>query len=347
MSRSRSFSAAAAMVATVCVGISMAPPVGAGQRGQGDAVTLASAGAAPAWLERFPATSPPGTSAAAMAYDSNLERVVMFGGVQSSPGIGTEVTNEMWTWDGSSWTLLDPGSGPAPRTNFVFAYDPVREELVLFGGYTAAGDVTDTWVYADNGWTLRTPASAPSQSQLAMMDFDPRLGQLVMFGGYAGGVRVATTWTWDGTTWVELDPASSPPRTSFSDMTLDPSRNALVLFGGETNAGLGDDTWKWNGRRWKQLSLDRSPPARSGHAMATFGRHLVTFGGSGLDGARGTWILKRSTWKKLDVESPPRRNRHVMEWDSRQSEVVLFGGSSLRHVILPSETWTLKRGLPR
>jgi hypothetical protein len=38
-----------------------------------------------------------------MAYDAARQEVVLFGGYR--PG----VVGDTWTWDGSTWTLVDPG----------------------------------------------------------------------------------------------------------------------------------------------------------------------------------------------------------------------------------------------
>ena len=48
-------------------------------------------------------------------------------------------TNEMWEWDGTSWTLLDVGDlpgAPEPRGGQGLAYDSDRHCLVVFGGAT-------------------------------------------------------------------------------------------------------------------------------------------------------------------------------------------------------------------
>jgi hypothetical protein len=63
------------------------------------------------------------------------------------PPIVNSWTNDLWEWDGSSWTLLDSGDAvaPADRQAHGLAYDPDRHCLVLFGGNTATGDVADLW----------------------------------------------------------------------------------------------------------------------------------------------------------------------------------------------------------
>src|SRR5258707_4210077 len=59
------------------------------------------------------------------------------------------------------WVPLGLGGGPQPRGAPAMAYDPVRREIVLFGGYPAAGDLNDTWILHRHAWTQAHPAVSP------------------------------------------------------------------------------------------------------------------------------------------------------------------------------------------
>ena len=59
--------------------------------------------------------------------------MVFFGGFIN--GVG--VTNELWEYDGVSWSLREPEAPqgtPAPRYNAGWAYDTKRNVMVLYGG---------------------------------------------------------------------------------------------------------------------------------------------------------------------------------------------------------------------
>jgi hypothetical protein len=86
----------------------------------------------------------------AAAYDSDAGRVLLFGGGPGAPepGIINTWMNDLWEWDGTSWTLLNEGFpliAPSDRQAHALAYDPDRHCLVLFGGNTPNGDVNDIW----------------------------------------------------------------------------------------------------------------------------------------------------------------------------------------------------------
>ena len=56
------------------------------------------------------------------------------------------------------WERLD-NRLPNPRSNFAFAYDATRREVVMFGGTDLSNNLElgDTWVWAGTGWTRRDP----------------------------------------------------------------------------------------------------------------------------------------------------------------------------------------------
>jgi peptide/nickel transport system permease protein len=61
-----------------------------------------------------------------MVYDSTNGQIVMFGGDSGK--------QETWTFDGNSWTELAPTQNPSGRNGQSMAYDPIRDEIHLFGG---------------------------------------------------------------------------------------------------------------------------------------------------------------------------------------------------------------------
>ena len=76
-----------------------------------------------------------------MAFDSELSRIVLFGGFDGS------ILSDTWEWDGTTWvkrTVI----GPTARASHAMAYDVARARIVLYGGDTAFGTfLNDTWEY--------------------------------------------------------------------------------------------------------------------------------------------------------------------------------------------------------
>lgn len=85
--------------------------------------------------------------------------VLLFGG---SPINGPAV-NDTWSWDGTTWTQLRPPRAPSARFKLGYgtgmAYDPLRHEVVLFGGddgvTPAEAGLNDTWTWSGTSWARR------------------------------------------------------------------------------------------------------------------------------------------------------------------------------------------------
>ncbi|HEV7554163.1 MAG TPA: kelch repeat-containing protein, partial [Kofleriaceae bacterium] len=183
---------------------------------------------------------PPARIDAGFAFDGR--RAILFGGFVSSLAV-----DETWAWDGSAWMQLHPAHAPPPRFDMAIGGDPIRNQIVVFGGSddTALGD---TWVWDGDDWSERTTTPSPPACTGARMTWDPRRRHLVLFGGRAG-TALDAVWEWDGAAWSRLSVANAPP--GRYDEAWFPVRDGLVAFGGfPTQIGRGglDDTWllRWD-----------------------------------------------------------------------------------------------------
>jgi hypothetical protein len=95
------------------------------------------------WTQQSPALSPPARTAQAMAYDTGLGLVIVFGGTSGPPG----ALNDTWTWNGKTWKQLSLANQPSTRYNSRMDFDPLSDGLVLFGGELSGDTVTNnTWL---------------------------------------------------------------------------------------------------------------------------------------------------------------------------------------------------------
>src|SRR5512140_153707 len=95
------------------------------------------------------------------------------------------------------------------RRDHAAAFDSVRNQLVLFGGWAGA-ELGDTWVGDGDDWLPKVPADSPLPRYGARMVWDDARKQVVLFGGNRQGARLGDTWVWDGTNWTQKSPANSP-----------------------------------------------------------------------------------------------------------------------------------------
>jgi hypothetical protein len=100
-------------------------------------------GKAKTWTQLFPPASPPARGQASMAYDSRIQSVVLFSGVDHTNSIFFQDT---WTWDGTNWNQIFPHTVPHNRYAAGIDYDGTAHSLVLFGGYSSGPAIGDTWL---------------------------------------------------------------------------------------------------------------------------------------------------------------------------------------------------------
>ncbi len=88
----------------------------------------------------------PGNRAShALVQDPAQGRLLLFGGFETQTNAYSP-RDDLWTWDGQSWTQLVRGAGepwPFPDPRPVMVYDEARDEFVMFGRSVRNG----TWVY--------------------------------------------------------------------------------------------------------------------------------------------------------------------------------------------------------
>lgn len=196
-----------------------------------------------------------------MGYDSSDGVVVMFGGYGCSGGPG-QVCGDTWTYGSGGWSPQSPSVKPVPRFGAEFAYDPETRGMVLVGGSTGGGLLSDVWSYnLTSGW-VGEPA-APSPGYDGGVAFDPVLGGLVVFGGVgAGGTPTAQTailGTFGGSSlrWVAAPTIITPTARWGMGMVDDASAGPMgyvVMVGGSvadnsSEPGPGGWSGAW-GETW-------------------------------------------------------------------------------------------------
>ena len=259
--------------------------------------------------------TPPGPPVAyayaAAAYDSTIDRVVMFGGQGKTALLNA--TTFLWNPTTLAWAA-SPASGPSAREGAVMAYDPIRHQGVLFGGKNAGGSLLgDTWLWSSATQTWApAAASGPLARTRAAMVFDPIAKKIVMFGGLLASAASDETWEWDGTSWTQAMTAIAPVARSDSGLAWDAARRRIVLFGGSAGGGSGtstliDDTWEAKrtatGLVWTQLDPFGKPDARHDHTVlpGLDGNGVLVIAGGNKDGTNMLSDVWRLQW---DARTP-------------------------------------------
>ena len=141
---------------------------------------------------------PGGLGYHAMAYDSESDKIVLYGGYLSTA---------TWIYDlnTDSWRKIEGGLSPENRMFPAMTYDETVDRVILFGGGTGAqaphfGTVySDTWSFDCNTgvWEKLTPPRNPGKRVYGALVFCGKRGISVLFGGWSYDVNYPA----DGTLW--------------------------------------------------------------------------------------------------------------------------------------------------
>jgi hypothetical protein len=132
-----------------------------------DDTRVLSLSGTPAWSELTPSGTPPsGRHGHTAIYDPVRDRMVVFGGRD------TLYHNDTWALSlagAPAWSELTPsGTLPAELAYHTAIYDPVRDRMVVFGGYDGSY-YNDTWALSLAGtptWSELTPSGTPPSGPL-------------------------------------------------------------------------------------------------------------------------------------------------------------------------------------
>ncbi|MFT3698509.1 MAG: hypothetical protein QM831_35520 [Kofleriaceae bacterium] len=218
------------------------------------------------WQFASPMMAPTSQRDASMVYDAKRKRIVMFGGHNRSVDPMWRATDQTWTWDGTTWTQLKPAHSPSPRSGAAMSYDPLRDQIVMFGGTTNNDTFgnpdsgTVTWIFDGTDWHSTT-GTGPTPRYGARMAWDTVTHTTLLFGGNTSSTstraELGDTWAWNGTSWTHLSPTTNPPARDNQAMASNPAHGQIIMVGGFTT---DPKTWAWNGSNW----LDVSPVAPTG-----------------------------------------------------------------------------------
>jgi hypothetical protein len=248
----------------------------------------------------------PGPSArmnAAMAYDAAKKLIYLFGGRAETGSV-----NDLWTYDGKSWSKINTSSAPPPRQLGTMAFDKQQSQFVLFGGMDAKRNTLgDTWILKNNEWTAVT-TKGPSPRASQCMTYNDNLGVVVMYGGYINDAASKEFWKFKDGAWQAIENPDGPPRLH-SAIAYNTEKESMLMFGGFNDEVRTNELWEYANNKWTMIAQDKNkmPDPRAEHRCVFIpGKGLFVFGGViGPDAntrVRGndTWLYNGSAWEKLN-----------------------------------------------
>lgn len=235
-----------------------------------------------------------------------------------------------------SWSPALTTTRPAIGFGGAAAWDPLRENVLLFGGTISGGQSGNLWQWNGRAWIRRTPLSTqPLGTALNAGAYDSRRHRFVFPGGSTTAGNTAALHEWDGQDFRRRTSTGAAPsaRTSYG-MAYDPVRGVSVMFGGLINGTLTNEVWLWDGVRWTQPALSSPwPSARQQHTLVwdPVRERVVAFGGLTLAGPSDElWEWDGARWalRVVPGPTPSARAGHAATYDTARQRLVLFGGGT-------------------
>lgn len=159
------------------------------------------------WTLMEPEMSPPKRMYHGMAYDSESDRVIVWGGRL----LERLDDNAVWAYDFNTnmWTRHDSPEAPQPELTYPgMVYRSASDQIVIFGGAEIITpfdcEVTrQTWAYEFNAntWMRLSPEATPPSMGKHAIAYDARNDKIVVFGGeidrlYSDHI-LGETWVYD------------------------------------------------------------------------------------------------------------------------------------------------------
>jgi hypothetical protein len=268
------------------------------------------------WSVEDPGIAPSPRYGHAMAFHPPTGKVVVFGGGATTPRPCPRIRtcpgpedNEVWQYDPATgiWEDMTPPDTeavvwPTPRFGMRFAYEPITERLITFGGAGVFGENftpnfwNDTWAYdpATNTWEDLSDPDEESRPHVAVeygLVWNEDAGRVLMFGGdgIPGDPESLFAFDPETATWEDLgtnDPGEGPKDRWFHTMVADPQTGRTVVIGGNGSIyriisggtirenGNLDEVWTWS-------------PAEGWVAMNPLERDIVAVAAAGDPGSLG------------------------------------------------------------
>jgi hypothetical protein len=202
--------------------------------------------------------APPGGVALAMAYDSDLEEMVL---VESGTRFGAPI--RLWTWDGATWHQRSGAGGPVSPVG-VIAFDPLTE-TVLGVAARCSGSycVSETWSWDGGAWQQLKPAHEPGfafSSMVLVPDPISRRLLLLTVAPNTTGPAPTETWTWDGQDWSREQTIGEQGALAVA-ASSDGVHGMVLAFEDVARdfSSLRIDTWEWTGNSWRPISARSGP----------------------------------------------------------------------------------------
>lgn len=305
-----------------------------------------------AWRRPRLGSGPPIRAVHSSAFEPTTGRILVTGGLADTFARPTIL------FDGADFVRLEVPSSPGPRCGHGFAYRPVGQEGLLFGGcglqFFERDDgcqaVSGTWAWTGYDWRKATGITEPEPRSDHVLFGGPDSDQVLALGGRDGRLLRETVFSWNGRNW-SLEGTSAG--LVAASAAWDPRASEVRGFGGYRgavfeSAGNVLGAWSWSPAQGLRGDGGAVSPRMGAAVVYDEARdERVGFGGDTRTGSEsGETCLHRSTgWTCETRPGPSPRREHRMVYDSVAGRVLLVGGVSSERPAEPlRDTWAWAGG---
>ncbi|MCA8952754.1 MAG: hypothetical protein KDE27_24805 [Planctomycetes bacterium] len=267
----------------------------------------------------------PGATGGPCAYDESRQRAVIY------TALGVR------EWDGAQWITPSPASSPAVGSyGTAFAYDPIGQRCLLYGGQFASGAASaECWSWDGTTWTQLTANAPPGQRYGASLAHDPTRGRMTLYGGES-----TSTWEFDGSVWNQVVTTRDPGRQQHAQFVFDGT--GMLLGGGIYSDGV---QWRLANGNWQRIDGGHPQDRQLTTIEWDVARGEAVLFGGGFSGPSAaffddTWTFDGSWHRRVPPASPPPRRGHLMAWSAVDGGLLLYGGYNSSVPLNDTWTWT-------
>lgn len=266
------------------------------------------------WTKMNPPRKPSPRVWHSMAYDSNNDIVILFGG-KTSDGYN----DETWVYDYklNNWFQMYPDNIPSPRYQHAMTYLSYDELTILYGGHTepdgSGSNINDEfWGYSysnDNWHEIQINGKLPVGRERTSIFNNSEAGFCIFGGHTTEGLKndFIKIGEWSGKHCNIITTQNTPLERDGHSLNYDNREDCIVIFGGSGTNGLFDDTYELEDMSvtWERTFSSEKPSPRAYHAMSYDSElgYVVLFGGQTNDKYVGdTWRYDAMSndWYEID-----------------------------------------------
>lgn len=274
------------------------------------------------WNQIKPDGLPPCVNDSHVAFDGELNALVLVGGVCAD----SDTTDITYTWDGTKWATLDVGATTLERAfGGAMAYDPTSQFLVQYGGSIAFGGTrVGTYALHANQWARIPDTFSPVPRSLPVAFSYPGNDAIYLYAGRDELQTYDEFWTYANGMWTQITDDNRPKTCDSPAGAYDSDRKVYEIV---CEAG---NVWEFDGTTWTNKKDSKDKPTIARLRSVAYDANIkktVLFGGydetNFLD---QTWLWDGTNWTRVKKNPPTQRGQAVMWYDATMKKTIVYGG---------------------